>query len=255
MRVSVVDYVESQVIPQPVIKPVDNFPARGLFASAGGGRWAALYAWPVDVPNKSGSGSQYFESRPQAGTRPGRVNLVLPDMHLELTADRGVFSADRIDPGTRVLLETVPSPAARGHLLDLGCGYGPVGLAMAVRAPGATVWAVDVNERALALTRQNAATAGLGNVRTCHPGEVDPTVRFTTIWSNPPVRVGKPALQALLAEWLSRLADDGAAYLVVHKHLGSDSLHRWLLDQGWPTQRRTSRAGYRVLEVRGRGNP
>lgn len=194
---------------------------------------------------------QYFESAPSAASRPGEVDLVLPDLHLRLATDRGVFSADRVDPGTRILLESVPTPPP-GDLLDLGCGYGPVALTMASRVPEATVWAVDVNERALALCRRNAERAGLTNIRTLLPGDVDESVRFGVIWSNPPIRVGKSPLQRLLAGWLGSLAPEAAAYLVVHKHLGSDSLHRWLDNEGWPVTRLASRSGYRVLEVRTR---
>lgn len=192
---------------------------------------------------------QYFESSPAAASKPGSVDLVLPDLHLQLATDSGVFSGDRIDPGTRVLLETVPTPPQPGNLLDLGCGYGPVALTMATRAPSGTVWAVDVNERALTLCARNAATAGLANVRTAPADGVPEDVLFTTIWSNPPIRIGKPALQRLLTTWLSRLTPEGAAYLVVHKHLGSDSLHGWLDDHGWRTSRRASRSGYRVLQI------
>lgn len=196
-------------------------------------------------------GQHYFERSPDTASRPGSVDLVLGDLHLRLATDAGVFSADRVDPGTRVLLETVPPPPA-GDLLDLGCGYGPVALAMARRAPGARVWAIDVNERAVALCARNATAAGLPNVRSCRPGDVPRRVRFSVIWSNPPIRVGKVALQQLLAGWLGRLTAAGSAHLVVHRHLGSDSLQRWLDAQGWPTSRRASRSGYRVLEVAAR---
>ncbi|HLT69079.1 MAG TPA: methyltransferase [Acidimicrobiales bacterium] len=178
------------------------------------------------------------------------MRLVLPDLSLDLRTDRGVFSAGRIDPGTKVLLLETPPPAPRGHLLDLGCGYGPIALTLAVRAPGATVWAVDVNERALELTRRNVRAAGLDNVRVVRPEEVPEEVRFAGIWSNPPVRIGKRALHELLTRWLARLEPDRAAVLVVHKHLGSDSLHRWLAGRGWRVTRLASRLGYRLLEVR-----
>lgn len=203
----------------------------------------------MDTRRYSAGVSQYFEARPEAQSRPGTVHLVLSDLDLRLTTDRGVFSADRVDPGTRILLETVPALPTHGDLLDLGCGYGPVALTMAVRAPAATVWAVDVNRRAIALTEHNARAAGLDNVRACRPAEVDPDVRFAAIWSNPPVRIGKPAMQRLLTTWLCRLAPGAEAHLVVHKHLGSDSLQRWLVEQGWPTQRTASRAGYRILRI------
>lgn len=163
-----------------------------------------------------------------------------------------MFSPDRVDPGTRILLETVPPPPENGTLLDVGCGYGPIALTMAKRAPGATVIGVDVNERALELARENATSAGAGNARFSLPGDVDPQVRFAALWSNPPIRIGKAALHDLLLTWLPRLTPDGAAHLVVQKHLGSDSLQRWLEQQGFPTSRIASRSAYRVLHVAAR---
>jgi 16S rRNA (guanine1207-N2)-methyltransferase len=178
------------------------------------------------------------------------VRLDLPDLSLVLRTDRGVFSGGRIDPGTKYLLTEAPAPPAGGHLADIGCGYGPIALTLAARSPGATVWAVDVNERALDLTRANAADASLTNVRVATPDEVPDDVRFSAMWSNPPVRVGKAALHGLLDNWLGRLDDDGTALLVVQKNLGADSLHRWLEGQDWSVTRRGSRVGYRLLEVR-----
>jgi 16S rRNA (guanine1207-N2)-methyltransferase len=194
--------------------------------------------------------SHYFSPTPGVQSRPSTVRLDLPDLSLALRTDRGVFSGGRIDPGTKVLLLEAPAPPPAGDLLDLGCGYGPIALALAARSPGATVWAVDVNERALDLTRTNAEAAGLANVRVATPDAVPADVRFAAIWSNPPVRVGKAALHDLLTTWLARLAPAGHALLVVQKHLGSDSLHRWLQQQGWRVERLASRMAYRVLDVR-----
>jgi 16S rRNA (guanine1207-N2)-methyltransferase len=191
----------------------------------------------------------YFTERPGAAHRAGTVHVLLPDLHLRLDTDRGMFSPSRLDAGTRVLLDTVPAPPLRGDLLDLGCGYGPIALAMAARSPGATMWAVDVNLRALELCQLNASRAGLRNVRAVTAAQLPELVRFAAIWSNPPIRVGKPALHDLLARWLGRLAPGGAAYLVAQRHLGADSLHRWLAEQGWDVARVTARAGYRVLRV------
>ena len=185
--------------------------------------------------------------------------MVLPDVYLELATDAGVFSPGRLDPGTRLLLEESPAPPASGDLLDLGCGYGPVACVLAKRSPGATVWAVDVNERALELCARNARAAGLENVRCVTPGDASLPERFAAIWSNPPVRIGKDALHALLGHWLARLgpgrapaspaASGGSAYLVVGRNLGADSLHRWLAGQGWPVTRLAARSGYRLLQV------
>ncbi|MBO2454749.1 methyltransferase [Actinomadura barringtoniae] len=194
-------------------------------------------------------GEHYFASDPDAASRPQTVDLVLPDLHLRLRTDRGVFSPDRVDAGTRVLLDTVPPPPATGNLLDIGCGYGPIALTMATRSPQASVFGVDVNARALDLAAGNATTAGLDNVRFSLADELDPALTFAAIWSNPPIRIGKAALHDLLLTWLPRLQPGGLAHLVVQKHLGSDSLHRWLDQQGYPTERIASRSAYRVLAV------
>jgi 16S rRNA G1207 methylase RsmC len=191
----------------------------------------------------------YFTAQPSARSRPRTVPVDLPDVTLELATDAGVFSHSRLDRGTRVLLETAPLPPVRGPLLDLGCGYGPIALTLATRRRRLPVWAVDVNDRALELTRRNADAAGLGNVTVCRPEDVPADVRFAGIYSNPPIRSGKAVLHALLAMWLPRLDADGRAYLVVAKNLGSDSLQRWLNQQGRLTSRLASSAGYRVLEV------
>jgi 16S rRNA (guanine1207-N2)-methyltransferase len=195
--------------------------------------------------------SQYFAERPTAAHRAGTVHVVLPDTHLALATDAGVFSPGRLDPGTRLLLETAPAPPTDGDLLDLGTGYGPLALVMASRAPQARVWAVDVNRRALQLCERNAAEAGLSNVR-CRLADAtaDLPTSYQLIWSNPPIRIGKAALHHLLTTWLGRLAPGAAAYLVVQRNLGSDSLQRWLAEAGWQADRIAARVGYRVLEVR-----
>ena len=193
--------------------------------------------------------AHYFSEQPRTASRPGSVDLVLPDLHLRLETDRGVFSPERVDLGTRVLLESVPPPPQEGDLLDLGCGYGPIALTMASRAPAATVWAVDVNRRSVELTARNAQAVGLDKVRSLHVDEVPEDLKFRAIWSNPAIRIGKPALHEMLTRWLSRLTPDGVAYLVVQKHLGSDSLQRWLGEQGWQATRAASRAAYRILKV------
>jgi 16S rRNA (guanine1207-N2)-methyltransferase len=198
----------------------------------------------------SGSG-QYFEPNPSVRSRPGTVELRLPDMDLELATDRGVFSAERIDAGTELLLrEHADPPSSATTLLDVGCGYGPIAVALARRAPTATVWAVDVNERALDLCRANAERHAVADrLRAVTPDEVPADLRFDGLWSNPPIRAGKAHLHDLLDRWLARLAPEADARLVVHKHLGADSLARWLTTEGWTVERLTSRAGYRILRV------
>ncbi|CAN5694249.1 methyltransferase [soil metagenome] len=196
------------------------------------------------------SGGQYFDAAPASRHQRRTVPLVLPDLSLSLTTDAGVFAGDRVDAGTKFLLLDGPRPPAGGtHLLDLGCGYGPIAVALARRAPGAKVWAVDVNARARDLCRENAGAAGTTNVTVVDPDDVPGDVVFDAIWSNPPIRIGKAALHDLLRTWLDRLAPGGWAVLVVQKHLGADSLARWLAADGRPTERLASRQGYRLLRV------
>jgi 16S rRNA (guanine1207-N2)-methyltransferase len=202
------------------------------------------------------SSAHYFTAQPSAAHRPGLVRVVLPDLYLELATDSGVFSPGRLDPGTRLLLEEAPAPPPTGDILDLGCGYGPIACALAARAPGATVWAVDVNERALALCAANAANAGLSNVRCVLPDAGEVPARLAGIWSNPPVRIGKGPLHAMLREWLARLAPEAAATLVMGRNLGADSLHAWLeKEEGWSVTRLAARSGYRLLRVTAPDDP
>jgi 16S rRNA (guanine1207-N2)-methyltransferase len=197
----------------------------------------------------------YFDESPATGSAEATVPVELPDTSFTLRTDRGVFSHGRVDTGTALLLRAAPAPPSSGVALDLGCGSGAIAVTLARRSPALAVWAVDVNERARALCATNATANGATNVVVAAPDDVPVDVRFDLIWSNPPIRIGKPALHELLTSWLDRLTPDGRAVLVVHKHLGSDSLHRWLDDQGWPTKRLTSAKGYRLLDVRPRPSP
>lgn len=192
----------------------------------------------------------YFSADPSAESRPSLVALRARGLDLRLTTDRGVFSPGRIDPGTAFLLERAPTPPPEGRFLDLGCGYGPIALTLALLSPGADVVATDVNERSLGLTRANAEACGAANLTVQAPAEVDG--EFDLLWSNPPIRIGKEALHELLVHWLGRLRPDGRAVLVVSRHLGADSLQSWLGGQGHPSQRLASRRGYRLLEVSAR---
>ena len=193
--------------------------------------------------------THYFSEHPDVSSDPVSVDVTLGDVAFSMVTDRGVFSHGHLDTGTSLLLRSAPPPPERGDLLDLGCGSGSIALAMALRSPQATVWAVDTNERARALTAANAERNGIGNLRVVAPDAVPDHVVFAAIWSNPPIRIGKQALHELLLRWLQRLGPDGSALLVVQKHLGADSLQRWLIEHGHATRRVASRSGFRLLDV------
>lgn len=194
-------------------------------------------------------GEHYFTNAPSVPSRPSSTRLQLGDLDLELATDTGVFSADRVDPGTIALLKESGPPPATGDILDLGCGYGPIACAVAKRSPSARVWAVDVNERARQLAAANAKSCHAPNVQVMPPQSVPAGLRFAAVYSNPPIRVGKEALHALLGTWLTRLDAGGVAWLVVNRHLGADTLAAWLSTQGFDVRRQASKSGYRVLRV------
>ncbi len=193
----------------------------------------------------------YFTDSPAATAAERReLHTELAGREVTVETAGGIFSPGGLDKATAILLDEVPDPPSSGDLLDLGCGWGPIALTLAMRSPGATVWAVDVTERALDLTRRNAASLGLDNVRTARPDEVPADLAFAAIWSNPPIRIGKPAVHEMLRTWLPRLAKGADAHMVVGKNLGADSLQRWITAElGLPTERPASSKGFRVLRV------
>lgn len=195
----------------------------------------------------------YFSPDPAGELVREELTCRLWGREVRLTSGSGVYSRGRLDRGTSVLLRSVDPPEA-GEVLDLGCGYGVIGLGIALASPRVRVTAVDVNERALLLTRENAASLGVARrVTAMLPDAVPPDGTYDEIWSNPPVRIGKQALHQLLLSWLPRLRAGGRAVLVVGKNLGADSLQRWLGEQGWPATRVAGAKGFRVLEVRRHG--
>lgn len=194
----------------------------------------------------------YFASQPSSEPREREITVVLAGRSVTVTTAAGTFSPDRLDPGTAVLLNVAPPPPAQGALLDIGCGWGPIALSMALESPEATVYGVDVNERSLELTARNAHAVGATNLRASTPDDVPDDVRFCAIWSNPPIHVGKVALHEILLRWIPRLASGGEAWLVVQKHLGSDSLARWLaetLGDEFTVERAASKNAFRVIVV------
>ena len=197
----------------------------------------------------------YFSADPASELKLRTIQVTIAGRAVELQTANGVFSPERIDAGTQVLLSSVPAPPPGGNLLDLGCGWGPIALTLASDSPHATVWAVDVNERSLDLVRRNAKVMGLTNVNAVRPEDVPADISFMTIWSNPPIRVGKNELHSMLEHWMPRLEPGTDAWLVVQRNLGSDSLHRWMDDtfaDSVTVTRAATNKGYRVLKVRRR---
>jgi 16S rRNA G1207 methylase RsmC len=198
------------------------------------------------------SSDHYFSKEPKSEYQPKQIELDVAGEVFQVSTASGTFSPLRLDVGTAVLIDHLELAPKDGNILDLGCGWGPIALNLAKHSPKAKVWAVDVNSRSLELTAENAKTLGLSNIQTATADSVPEDIKFSGIWSNPPIRIGKKELHGLLLTWLPRLEKGGSAYLVVQKNLGSDSLQKWLTEtliEGYEVSRLTSIKTYRIIKV------
>lgn len=198
------------------------------------------------------STEHYFSAKPAGAFQTKEIQVRLANADYTVETAGSIFSPDHIDAGTEALLFSVPRPPAEGTLLDIGCGWGPLALTLALESPAAHVYAIDVNERSIELTARNAQRLNLTNVTAGTPESVNPALTFDVIWSNPPIRVGKAELHAIMKMWLPRLSPEGSAYLVVAKHLGADSFEKWLgheFGDTHETSREDTRKGFRIIKV------
>lgn len=207
-------------------------------------------------PAKSTAGEQYFTQQPSSNDNRRILHIQARSYDLDMEVSNGVFSTTRLDLGTSVLLKHAPTPQENGYFLDLGCGWGPISVVLGLLCPQAYVQAVDINERALALTQSNARRNNVNNIHTSLADDVlqahgnEPFIDL--LWSNPPIRIGKEALHTMLMNWLPLLKPQGSAYLVVQKNLGADSLIPWLaqaLGDEFRVSKYASSKGYRIIEV------
>lgn len=196
------------------------------------------------------SQDHYFTAEPASPAELREREVELAGRTVTVQTAGGIFSPDGIDKGTSVLLKHAPRPPEQGTFLDLGCGWGPMALTMALHSPAATVHAIDVNQRALDLVRRNAAALGCA-VTAVTPDEAPGDTAYDLIWSNPPIRVGKAVLHEMMRAWLPRLASGGEAWLVVQKNLGADSLLKWLANEfpDLAVDRPTTSGGFRLIRV------
>lgn len=167
----------------------------------------------------------------------------------------GVFSPTQLDKGTAVLLRKFPFPPlpVAARIVDLGCGWGPISLALAAHYPENKITAVDVNPVARELTKINAENAAFSlevlEEESARQLFQKQETSIDLLLSNPPIRIGKTALHKLLSDWLALLSPHGQAFLVVQKNLGADSLAVWLRGGGYTVEKIGSAKGYRVFQV------
>ena len=203
-----------------------------------------------DAPEEK-TGQQYFAAQPEAESAPGVVRWRLPDRIVNLWTDRGVFSRGKVDRGTDLLAREMHLPET-GEILDLGAGYGPLGLVAALRSPGARVTLVEVNERAAELARRNLAENGVENAEVLVGAapEVLGEREFDAVVTNPPLRAGKAEVMRLLRDAAGRLRPGGSLWLVIQTKQGAKALARDLGEFMGEVQTVEISGGYRVMRGR-----
>lgn len=182
------------------------------------------------------SNNHYFDASPTKLGETKKVTFSFDATDFSVQSASGVFSTRGLDKGTRILLHFLEKNpdlledlnSSEKTLLDLGCGWGPISIALASRCPRSQVIGVDINPNAVTLCNENAQSNGFENVQAKTPADLPGELKVHGIWSNPPIRIGKQALQELLVEYLNRLHPGGQAFLVVNKNLGADSLTKWI---------------------------
>ncbi|SDN59446.1 16S rRNA (guanine1207-N2)-methyltransferase [Fictibacillus solisalsi] len=167
----------------------------------------------------------YYSENPDAKSNPKTWTFVLRNRELKFTSDAGVFSKKEVDFGSRLLIEEFVFPEISGDCLDVGCGYGPIGLALAKEDESRQLLMVDVNERALELTRENARKNGISNVEVRKSNLFDNVQEsgFAAILTNPPIRAGKRVVHQLFEDSYEKLQSNGELWVVIQKKQGAPS--------------------------------
>ncbi len=195
-------------------------------------------------------GEHYYAQDPQARHDRRELEVTVAGERLTFTTDAGVFGKRRLDPGTRLLLENVELPET-GTILDLGCGWGAIGTAVARRAPRCWVYLVDINQRAVDLARANLARNGVRNAEVLAGDGLAPVggLCFDLILTNPPVRAGKAVLYRLMAEAAAHLRPGGRFVAVIGNKQGADS-YRAKVQEVFGNARDIGKGGgYRVIQA------
>ena len=191
---------------------------------------------------------QYFTREPESASRPRECAFSFRGRELRFTTDAGVFSRGELDEGTRLLLETLPERMS-GRLLDLGCGWGPVGAALGKRYPALEIVMTDVNRRATALARRNLAANGVRAEVVEGDGFEAVEGRFDAVITNPPIRAGKVVIYGLFDAARARLVPGGALYVVIRKQQGAPSALNHLRETYASAEVIEREAGYWVLRA------
>lgn len=193
----------------------------------------------------------YYLARPTSESDRKKMKTRIGGYDFVLMTDAGVFSKDKVDTGSEVLIQAAQeSDFPKGNILDLGCGYGAIGLTLAKTFPNRKIEMVDVNERALELSKDNAALNTLENVK-IYQSNIFESVEakdYAAIISNPPIRAGKKVVHQILEESYDHLTDGGKLQIVIQKKQGAPSARKKILEVFGNVERIRLEKGYWVLE-------
>lgn len=191
----------------------------------------------------------YYSEQPQSPHALKTLTITLKNHDLTFTTDSGVFSKDRIDFGTRLLIETFSSDKAQGDLLDLGCGYGPIGITLAKDYPNRHITLSDVNERAVMLAKKNASQNKVSNVEVLQSDGFSNLTnkKFAAIITNPPIRAGKKLIYALFAKSIEHLQENGSLWIVIQKKQGAPSAIKYLKSIYSKVEVKARKKGYFII--------
>ncbi|MEK3936983.1 class I SAM-dependent methyltransferase [Sporosarcina sp. FSL W7-1349] len=193
----------------------------------------------------------YYSVDPKVKSDPKEWTAEIRGIRLKFRTDAGVFSKGDVDFGSRLLAEAFELAEAEGDLLDVGCGYGPIGLSLAASFPKRTIQMVDVNERALALAKHNAQQNGINNVKIYSSDALDSVIveGFAAILTNPPIRAGKETVFKIYGEAYSKLGAGGELWVVIQKKQGAPSTMARLEELFGNVETVVKRKGYFILKA------
>ncbi len=193
----------------------------------------------------------YFSRTPQSESDPDHWSFSLLGHTFIFKTDRGVFSKRTVDFGSRLLIETFRPPDLEGDILDVGCGYGPIGLALA-KSTGRTVHMVDINERALLLCRENASLNQVANVRIYESDRLEGVREkdFAAIVTNPPVRAGKKVVYDIFEQSYDHLKAGGELWIVIQKKQGAPSAEKKLAEIFDEVEVVKKKKGYFIIKAK-----
>ncbi|MCW4010506.1 MAG: methyltransferase [Candidatus Bathyarchaeota archaeon] len=200
------------------------------------------------MPSSNKGTEHYFTEKPTSHNKLRLIRTCLRGKTFEFTTASSVFSIKRVDRGTRVLIENMALPES-GCVLDLGCGYGAVGISAAKLNPKLRVVLTDVNRRAVLLAKQNAEKNHARNIEVRHGSLYEPVgdLCFNTVLSNPPVSAGMETVQAIISGAPAVVAEGGTLQMVVRSKIGKKTLPDAFMKAFGNVEVLAIESGYRIL--------